>query len=239
MKHTLPQILEAGVQAAITECYATDGSAQQITLQSTRREFEGEFTVVTFPLTRVAKKKPDEIANDLGQYLKANIAEVADYNVIKGFLNLVIGDAYWKEFLLSEAIKDGFGRAAKNDQTVVVEFASPNTNKPLHLGHVRNILLGWSASQLLEAAGYDVKKVQIINDRGIAICKSMLAWHAGEHRHQARPLRRQLLRPLRAKVPGGVQSMATNGSRAGYFPAIRQGGRSRRSLLQELQQEVL
>jgi arginyl-tRNA synthetase len=176
MKHTLPQILEAGVQAAITECYATDGSAQQITLQSTRREFEGEFTVVTFPLTRVAKKKPDEIANDLGQYLKANIAEVADYNVIKGFLNLVIGDAYWKEFLLSEAIKDGFGRAAKNDQTVVVEFASPNTNKPLHLGHVRNILLGWSASQLLEAAGYDVKKVQIINDRGIAICKSMLAW---------------------------------------------------------------
>lgn len=176
MKHTLPQILEAGVQAALTDLYAADGRAQPITLQSTRREFEGEFTVVTFPLTRVAKKKPDEIAQDLGEYLKANIAEVADYNVIKGFLNLVVDDAYWKAFLLSEATKDGFGKAARNNQTVVVEFASPNTNKPLHLGHVRNILLGWSASQLLDAAGYDVKKVQIINDRGIAICKSMLAW---------------------------------------------------------------
>ena len=176
MKQSLPQILEAGVQAAISDLYAADGSAQNITLQATRKEFEGEFTIVTFPLTRVAKKKPDEIANDLGEYLKANVAEVADFNVIKGFLNLVIQDDYWKEFLLTEAVADGFGTAAKNDETVVVEFSSPNTNKPLHLGHVRNILLGWSASQLLEMAGYDVKKVQIINDRGIAICKSMLAW---------------------------------------------------------------
>ena len=176
MKNSLPQILEAGVQAAISELYSADGAAQTITLQATRKEFEGEFTVVTFPLTRVAKKKPDEIANDLGDYLKGNIAEVADYNVIKGFLNLVIQDEYWKEFLLDEAVAAGFGQAPKNGETVVVEFSSPNTNKPLHLGHVRNILLGWSASQLLEMAGYDVKKVQIINDRGIAICKSMLAW---------------------------------------------------------------
>ncbi|MCX8210515.1 MAG: arginine--tRNA ligase [Lewinella sp.] len=176
MKDSLPQTLEAGVQAAISELYAADGAAQTITLQATRKEFEGEFTVVTFPLTRVAKKKPDEIANDLGVYLKEHIAEVADYNVIKGFLNLVIKDEYWKQFLLDEAAVDGFGQAPKNGETVVVEFSSPNTNKPLHLGHVRNILLGWSASQLLEMAGYDVKKVQIINDRGIAICKSMLAW---------------------------------------------------------------
>lgn len=176
MKNSLPQILEAGVQDAISKLYAADGAAQTITLQATRKEFEGEFTVVTFPLTRVAKKKPDEIANDLGEYLKENIPQVADYNVIKGFLNLVIQDSYWKQFLLEEAVADGFGKSAKKDETVVVEFSSPNTNKPLHLGHVRNILLGWSASQLLEMAGYDVKKVQIINDRGIAICKSMLAW---------------------------------------------------------------
>jgi len=176
MSNSLPHILEAGVRSAITELYSAEGAGQTVTLQSTRREFEGQFTVVTFPLTRVAKKKPDEIANDLGIYLKEHVAEVADYNVIKGFLNLVIADGYWKRFLLDEALKDGFGRAEKQNKTVVVEFSSPNTNKPLHLGHVRNILLGWSASQLLEAAGYDVKKVQIINDRGIAICKSMLAW---------------------------------------------------------------
>ena len=176
MEQTLPQILEAGVQAAITELYGADGSAQTITLQSTRREFEGEFTVVTFPLTRLARKKPDEIAEELGAYLKAALPVVADFNVIKGFLNLVIDGDYWKDFLLEEALASDFGRAARRGETVVVEFSSPNTNKPLHLGHVRNILLGWSASQLLDEAGYDVKKVQIINDRGIAICKSMLAW---------------------------------------------------------------
>ncbi|MFT6721798.1 MAG: arginyl-tRNA synthetase, partial [Bdellovibrionota bacterium] len=120
MKDSLPQTLEAGVQAAISELYAADGAAQTITLQATRKEFEGEFTVVTFPLTRVAKKKPDEIANDLGVYLKEHIAEVADYNVIKGFLNLVIKDEYWKQFLLDEAAVDGFGQAPKNGETVVV-----------------------------------------------------------------------------------------------------------------------
>jgi len=176
MEKTLPAILEAGVQAAITDLYGADGTAVEITLQTTRREFEGEFTVVTFPLTRVARKKPDEIAEDLGQYLKEKIAEVTDYNVIKGFLNLVIADEYWRDFLLNEGISENYGQGAPKGETVVVEFASPNTNKPLHLGHVRNILLGWSSAQLLAKAGYDVKKVQIINDRGIAICKSMLAW---------------------------------------------------------------
>ncbi|WP_020567292.1 arginine--tRNA ligase [Neolewinella persica] len=176
MEKTLPAILEAGVQAAITDLYGADGTAVEITLQTTRREFEGEFTVVTFPLTRVARKKPDEIAEDLGQYLKEKVAEVADYNVIKGFLNLVISDEYWRDFLLTDGIADDYGQGAPKGETVVVEFASPNTNKPLHLGHVRNILLGWSSAQLLAKAGYEVKKVQIINDRGIAICKSMLAW---------------------------------------------------------------
>lgn len=176
MAHSLPAIIEAGVQAALTALYDVDGSSQDITLQTTRKEFAGEFTVVTFPLTRIARKKPDEIANDLGIYLKENLAEVDDFNVIKGFLNLVVAPTYWRDFLLDGPQNPDFGRGEKKGETVVVEFSSPNTNKPLHLGHVRNILLGWSSSQLLEAAGYDVKKVQIINDRGIAICKSMLAW---------------------------------------------------------------
>ncbi len=176
MEKTLPEIIEAGVKAAITDLYQADGSSPEITLQSTRREFEGEFTVVTFPLTRLARKKPDEIAEQLGAYLKEQVKEIADYNVIKGFLNLVIADDYWRDFLLDAPVKEGYGNSPANGETVVVEFCSPNTNKPLHLGHVRNILLGWSSAQMLEAAGYDVKKVEIINDRGIAICKSMLAW---------------------------------------------------------------
>ena len=176
MLNSLPTIIENGVRTAITELYQADGAAQNVTLQTTRKEFDGEFTVVTFPLTRVARKKPDEIARDLGEYLKEHLAEVADYNVIKGFLNLVIADDFWKNFALSAPLQDDFGAGEKKDETVVVEFSSPNTNKPLHLGHVRNILLGWSTSQLLAKAGYDVRKVQIINDRGIAICKSMLAW---------------------------------------------------------------
>lgn len=176
MEKTLPEIIEAGVKAAITDLYQADGSSQEVTLQSTRREFEGEFTVVTFPLTRLARKKPDEIAEELGAYLKEKVEEIADYNVIKGFLNLVIADVYWRDFLLDAPVKEGYGNSPANGESVVVEFSSPNTNKPLHLGHVRNILLGWSSAQMLSAAGYDVKKVQIINDRGIAICKSMLAW---------------------------------------------------------------
>lgn len=176
MPQPLPHLLEAGVQSALTDLYGADGSAQEITLQTTRREFDGEFTVVTFPLTRIAKKKPDEIARAIGAYLKEKLDEVADFNVIKGFLNLVIADGYWKDFLLREPIRADYGQHPAKGETVVVEFCSPNTNKPLHLGHIRNILLGWATSRLLQKAGYEVNKVQIINDRGIAICKSMLAW---------------------------------------------------------------
>lgn len=176
MTNDLPQLIQSGVKSALVTLYGANGSAPEVPVQTTRREFEGQFTVVTFPLTKVAKKKPDEIAEELGSFLKAELSQIADYNVIKGFLNLEIADAYWSEFILAAPQREDFGRAAAKEERVVVEFSSPNTNKPLHLGHVRNILLGWSTAQLLDAAGYQVRKVQIINDRGIAICKSMLAW---------------------------------------------------------------
>ncbi|PPK84261.1 arginyl-tRNA synthetase [Neolewinella xylanilytica] len=172
----LPELLETGVRDALRHLYGPDASEQEITLQSTRKEFEGEFTVVTFPLTRLAKKKPEVIAEEIGARLKETLEEVKDFNVIKGFLNLVIADRYWMDFLLQSGVREGFGHVAGGKDKVVVEFASPNTNKPLHLGHIRNILLGWSTSKLLEATGHDVVRVQIINNRGIAICKSMLAW---------------------------------------------------------------
>jgi arginyl-tRNA synthetase len=172
----LPELLTQGVRAGLAALYDLNADDQEVTLQTTRKEFAGEYTVVTFPLTRLARKKPEQIGEELGSYLKENVAEVADYNVIKGFLNLVIADDYWTAFLLNQAADSDFGKGEPKDERVVVEFSSPNTNKPLHLGHVRNILLGWATSQLLTAVGYDVKKVQIINDRGIAICKSMLAW---------------------------------------------------------------
>ena len=176
MASPLPQLIETATRAALTELYGVDASTQQIPVQATRKEFAGSYTVVTFALTRLAKKKPDVIAEELGAKLVETVPEITDYNVVKGFLNLVIATDYWRTYLLDEPLSEGFGRGERKDETVVVEFSSPNTNKPLHLGHVRNILLGWSTSQLLDAAGYDVKKVQIINDRGIAICKSMLAW---------------------------------------------------------------
>ena len=176
MMQQLPDLLTAGVRAGLSTLYQVEAEGLDITLQTTRKEFAGEFTVVTFPLTRQARKKPEQIGEELGAYLKEQLEEVADFNVIKGFLNLVIADRYWIDFLLQQAGAEDFGRAPRTQERVVVEFSSPNTNKPLHLGHVRNILLGWSTSQLLDAAGFDVKRVQIINDRGIAICKSMLAW---------------------------------------------------------------
>jgi arginyl-tRNA synthetase len=172
----LAQTLTEATRRGLNQCFGIDGSDQEITLQTTRKEFAGEFTVVTFPLTRPAGKKPEQIGEELGQFLVREVKEVADYNVIKGFLNLVITDRFWIAFLLNEAADDDFGHGSPKQERVVVEFSSPNTNKPLHLGHVRNILLGWSTSRLLEVAGFDVKKVQIINDRGIAICKSMVAW---------------------------------------------------------------
>ncbi len=172
----ITQIIQEGVVAGVKHLYGHEIRPDEITMNTTRKEFEGDFTAVVFPFTRIARKKPEAIGEELGQYLTANIEEIDRFNVVKGFLNLVVSDAFWLSFLSANYNNDKIGRHPSNGQKVMVEFSSPNTNKPLHLGHIRNILLGWSCSQILEAAGYDVVKVQIVNDRGIAICKSMLAW---------------------------------------------------------------
>ncbi|MEM9885097.1 MAG: arginine--tRNA ligase [Bacteroidota bacterium] len=168
--------LQMGVANAVKSLYATHFPAEKVTISPTRKEFVGDYTVVVFPFSKAAKKKPEAIGEDLGNYLKDHLAEVTDFNVIKGFLNLVISDEYWKNFLLANSENDSYGKQPSNGKKVMVEYSSPNTNKPLHLGHIRNILLGWSSAQLFEAAGYEVIKTQIVNDRGIAVCKSMLAW---------------------------------------------------------------
>jgi len=168
--------LEQGVLEGIRELYGQEVDSGQVTLSTTRKEFEGDYTVVVFPFTRLARKKPEEIGRELGEWMQDHLDSVTHFNVIKGFLNLSISDAYWRDFLQEVYKDDGYGLQPARDERFMVEFSSPNTNKPLHLGHIRNILLGWSVSRLYEAAGYEVVRVQIVNDRGIAICKSMLAW---------------------------------------------------------------
>ncbi|MEZ5043764.1 MAG: arginine--tRNA ligase [Saprospiraceae bacterium] len=169
-------IIQTGVIKGIENLYGETISATDITMNATRSEFEGDFTIVVFPFTKMAKKKPEDIANELGNYIVSAVPQINRFNVIKGFLNLVIDDVFWQNLLLSSVENPTFGYAPSNGQKVLVEFSSPNTNKPLHLGHIRNILLGWSSYKILQAAGYEVTRVQIVNDRGIAICKSMLAW---------------------------------------------------------------
>lgn len=169
-------LLQEKVAAGILALYGESPVIDQIAISKTRKEFEGDYTVVTFPFTRVAGKKPEEVGAELGQYLQREFQYVTGFNVVKGFLNLVISDAFWLDFLVNDAIAPDYGQHPANGRKVMVEFSSPNTNKPLHLGHIRNILLGWSTSRILEAAGYEVVRVQIVNDRGIAICKSMLGW---------------------------------------------------------------
>lgn len=169
-------MIQSGVAKAVKSLYDADVTADSVTISPTRKEFEGDYTVVVFPYTKMARKKPEQIGAELGQYLKEQVAHIADFNVIKGFLNLEVSDSFWSAFLEDIYANGDFGRQPANGQKVMVEFSSPNTNKPLHLGHIRNILLGWSTSQILDAAGYEVVKVQVVNDRGIAICKSMLAW---------------------------------------------------------------
>ena len=149
-----------------------------IQLQKTRSDFEGNLTLVTFPLLKTSHKKPEDTAQDLGEYLKKNCKAVADFNVVKGFLNLVIAQAAWTGLLNDINADEKFGEKRVTDESplVMIEYSSPNTNKPLHLGHVRNNLLGWSLAQIMEANGNKVVKTNIVNDRGIHICKSMLAW---------------------------------------------------------------
>lgn len=164
--------------AAVKELYGAEVPAQMIQLQKTRTDFEGNLTLVAFPLLKTSRKKPEDTAQEMGAYLKAHCKAVADFNVVKGFLNLVIAPAAWVGLLNDINADEKFGekRATTDSPLVMVEYSSPNTNKPLHLGHVRNNLLGWSLVQIMEANGYKVVKTNIVNDRGIHICKSMLAW---------------------------------------------------------------
>uniref|UniRef100_UPI003FEFA4D0 arginine--tRNA ligase n=1 Tax=Alistipes ihumii TaxID=1470347 RepID=UPI003FEFA4D0 len=151
-----------------------DPAAVQI--QKTRKEFEGDYTLVVFPLLKLSRKKPEETATEIGEALVKNVPEIKGYNVIKGFLNLSLSNAFWGERLAEVVADADFGKGSPTGKTVMVEYSSPNTNKPLHLGHIRNNLLGYSVAQILSEAGNKVIKANLVNDRGIHICKSMLAW---------------------------------------------------------------
>ena len=171
----LQDTLELHVKAAVKELFQAD--LESVEFQVTRKEFAGDITVVVFPMLRVVKGNPVAIGEQIGQYLKDNVALVKGFNVVKGFLNIEIDDSYYIDFFNSIKDQHNYGFASlKDDKAVMVEYSSPNTNKPLHLGHVRNVLLGYSVSEILKASGKKVYKTQIINDRGIHICKSMLAW---------------------------------------------------------------
>ena len=175
---TIEQQIVVTAIAAVKELYGQDVPEKMVQLQKTRSEFEGNLTLVVFPFLKISHKKPEDTAQDLGQYIKANCQAIADYNVVKGFLNLVIDKKAWLRLLNEMNANEKFGEkpVTENSPLVMIEYSSPNTNKPLHLGHVRNNLLGWSLAQIMEANGNKVVKTNIVNDRGIHICKSMLAW---------------------------------------------------------------
>ena len=170
--------ITAAARAAVKELYGVEVPEKMIQLQKTRSDFEGNLTLVTFPLLKTSHKKPEDTAQEIGGYLKKNCKAIADFNVVKGFLNLVIAQAAWVGLLNDINANEKFGEKSvtENSPLVMIEYSSPNTNKPLHLGHVRNNLLGWSLAQIMEANGNKVVKTNIVNDRGIHICKSMLAW---------------------------------------------------------------
>ena len=170
----LQNTLSKKVKQAISQLYNT--SLETVEFQATRKEFDGDITIVVFPMLRLVKGNPIEIGNAIGAYLVESVSEIKSYNVVKGFLNLVLSDAYFLNFFNEVSDFSKFGIINGSQNTVMVEYSSPNTNKPLHLGHVRNILLGYSVAEILKASGKKAYKTQIINDRGIHICKSMLAW---------------------------------------------------------------
>ena len=163
---------------AVKTLYGQDVPEKMVQLQKTKREFEGNLTLVVFPFLKMSKKGPEQTAQEIGEYLQQNCDAVAAFNVVKGFLNLVVASATWSELLKAIDAEEKFGEKAATEDSplVMIEYSSPNTNKPLHLGHVRNNLLGWSLAQIMEANGNKVVKTNIVNDRGIHICKSMLAW---------------------------------------------------------------
>lgn len=171
---SLQSTIETHVKAAVSQLF--NATLPEVEFQATRKEFEGDITVVVFPMLRVVKGNPVQIGTQIGEYLVENVAEITAFNVVKGFLNLVIADSFYMSSFADIQAAENFGRTPEAGKAVMVEYSSPNTNKPLHLGHVRNVLLGYSVSEIIKAAGSKVYKTQIINDRGIHICKSMLAW---------------------------------------------------------------
>lgn len=173
----IENILATKTIEAIQSLYGQSITGKQVSIQKTRKDFEGDYTIVVFPFLKISRKKPEETATQMGEYFAENVEEVISFNVIKGFLNLEISDSYWLNFYSETRNHADYGIASpKDEKPVVIEYSSPNTNKPLHLGHIRNNLLGYSVSKVLKAAGKQVQKVNLVNDRGIHICKSMLAW---------------------------------------------------------------
>ena len=174
----IEELIQSSALAAVKDLYGAEIPAQMIQLQKTRPDFEGNLTLVTFPLLKTSHKKPEETGQDMGEYLVKNCPAISGYNVVKGFLNLVIAPEAWVGLLNDINADEHYGEKKATDESplVMIEYSSPNTNKPLHLGHVRNNLLGWSLSQIIAANGNKVVKTNIVNDRGIHICKSMLAW---------------------------------------------------------------
>jgi arginyl-tRNA synthetase len=176
MINAIQQQLIRYTKQAVSELYHSDVPDHQITLQETRKEFEGQLTIVTFPFTRFSKKTPELTGQEIGNYLLPRIPAIASFNVIKGFLNINLSDAYWADLFTTAIARESFGTFEPNGKKLMVEYSSPNTNKPLHLGHIRNNLLGYSVAEILKRYGYEVIKANLVNDRGIHICKSMLAW---------------------------------------------------------------
>ena len=172
-----PEKLIAGSAAeAVRQLWGAEVDASLLQVQITRKEFDGDYTLVVFPLLKMSHLAPEATGNAIGQWMLENVPEVGGYNTVKGFLNISLSNVYWNEVFAEAFRNEDFGQLPATGKTIMVEFSSPNTNKPLHLGHVRNNLLGWSVSRLLEANGHKVLKVNLVNDRGIHICKSMLAW---------------------------------------------------------------
>jgi arginyl-tRNA synthetase len=174
MHHSIIKTLTETCTAVLKDLYGLENA--KIEWQPTRKEFAGDFTLVVFPYLRASRKKPEETAQEIGVAIQERHADVAAFNIVKGFLNLSISDSYWHAALHGIQDLENYGQGQNLERTTLVEYSSPNTNKPLHLGHIRNNLLGFSVAEILKAAGHTVKKVQIINDRGIHICKSMVAW---------------------------------------------------------------
>ena len=173
---TAENFIAAKASVAVKAIYGADIEASSLQVQPTRKEFEGDYTLVVFPLLRTTRQSPDATGDAIGSWLVGNCKEISAYNSVKGFLNLSLSNDYWKEALEQAASDPSFGQLPPTGKRIMVEFSSPNTNKPLHLGHVRNNLLGFSVSELLKAAGNEVIRATLVNDRGVHICKSMYAW---------------------------------------------------------------